>query len=520
MSMILTLTLPGCTGAAPRPTPAHEQVAPAPPLERSVVRVALVPARFEPEVELPSISSYTLSTLKGAGGGLVGGALGGGLLGGQVGCGAVVAVPESAIFCGLFVVAGAVGGAVIGLPLGTVHGIAEGAPREETANAKKSLRPAIAALKLQQPLADAVQSSAKDAIGQQLPEFSSIGPTAQGIQIDYKTLASQGFESVLEISVTRFGFDSAGGKDPEVALFMVVHARRVDALTGKELWSGEFAYLSRYAPLPAWADGEVALVRSERGQAYRALGERVVDEVFLHMVRPQVEHVASTRPDDHPACGLRPVDPPLEIGSRAPNPDEAVVVDNAVDSLQPTLRWEAFNFPGGPSNILVDAVRYDLRVWRATSNTTVGDLIYSQTNIPGPSHTLLQPLEPGAKYFWSVRARYASGGAIYGTRWSESRSPPFVVRTGFLASVYADRSDMLKRLGVSAASLLDVHSKLLSPCALDFIPGANYHRFRTKPVDTPKSAETVQTRGSGPFSPVGSGVPATGGTDGMFARKR
>ena len=73
--------------------------------------------------------------------------------------------------------------------------------------------------------------------------------------------------------------------------------------------------------------------------------------------------------------------------------------------------------------------------------------------------------------------------------------------------------------GKAGTATPDLHSKLWSPCALDFIPDANYYRFQTKPVDMPESATSAQTRASGRFSPVGAGVPARGGSDGMFARK-
>jgi hypothetical protein len=486
--------------------------------------VALVPARFEPEIELPPISSYTTSTLKGAGAGLLGGTLVGAGLGATAGCTVtVVTGPFWALICPVFVVGGAAGGAVVGLVGGTALGAAKGAPTSQTVDAKKSLQPAMAALKVQQPLADAVQSGVKDAAGEQLAEFSSIGPTAKGQQVDYRVLASQGFESVLETSVTRFGFDSAGGKDPEVALFMVVHARRVDAQSGKELWSGEFAYLSRYAPLPVWAEGEQALVKSEYPRAYHALGERIVEKVFLHTARMHAESTGSSLPEARPVCGVRPVEPALETRTPPSTPEEVQVVDIEVESLQPTLRWEPFNLHDELVHSRADtasagAVRYDLRVWKTTSASTIGELVYEQRDIADPWHTLLQPLEAGSKYFWSVRARYADGDSVYATRWSESRLPLFALRTAFLPSVYADRSSVLKQMGASVVSVLDLHANQWSPCALDFIPDANYYRFRTKPIDAPESATTTQPGAPARFSPVGTGAPPSREPYGMLAQ--
>ena len=94
--------------------------------------------------------------------------------------------------------------------------------------------------------------------------------------------------------------------------------------------------------------------------------------------------------------------------------------------------------------------------------------------------------------------------------------PLYAVRTGFLPSEYANRPGMPGKAGAAAP---DLHSKLWSPCALDFIPEANYYRFRTKPTGMPEAATTTQATGSARFSSVGAGVPATAGPSGMFVRK-
>jgi hypothetical protein len=292
--------------------------------------------------------------------------------------------------------------------MGTAHGIGQGAPKPETSDAKKSVQHAMVALKLQQPLMDAVQISVKDATGNRLVAFASMGPTASGKRVDYTPLAAQGFDTVLETSVTRFGFDSAGGKDPDVALFVVAHARRVNTTTGKELWSRDFAYLSRYAQLPTWAAQGQALVKSEYAHAYRALGERIVEETFLQTTTGRLDNKPLGALDAYGVCGIRPADPLLKTRGSPATPGQAEIVSDTVDSLQPTLRWEAFAFPpmraaaSPPTADSVDAVRYDLRVWKRFHCRRAGlradrhcrHVPYPAATARAPSHVFLERAGP------------------------------------------------------------------------------------------------------------------------------
>ena len=96
-----------------------------------------------------------------------------------------------------------------------------------------------------------------------------------------------------------------------------------------------------------------------------------------------------------------------------------------VESLQPTLRWQQLPRPhhgqSDPDGYLerITDVNYQLRVWK-TDNGFSGRLVYARDGLQEPFHQLEQPLEPLAKYLWSVRARFLLDGRPSVSEWGLS----------------------------------------------------------------------------------------------------
>ncbi len=125
--------------------------------------------------------------------------------------------------------------------------------------------------------------------------------------------------------------------------------------------------------------------------------------------------------------------PILPVSGLRPEYPEARAGFVKVNSLQPTLRWEAFPPPEvretDPEGALgrIRAVTYDLLIWRAEekypegfSGEYPGEPIYSRRALPVPWHTLEERLEPSTKYFWTVRARFELDGLPRLTQWGET----------------------------------------------------------------------------------------------------
>jgi len=70
----------------------------------------------------------------------------------------------------------------------------------------------------------------------------------------------------------------------------------------------------------------------------------------------------------------------------------------AVESLQPTFRWEPVDER--------DA-RYDFVIYESHSVlfAAVGREVYYREGLTEPEHTLEVPLQPNREYYWSVRVR-------------------------------------------------------------------------------------------------------------------
>lgn len=99
-----------------------------------------------------------------------------------------------------------------------------------------------------------------------------------------------------------------------------------------------------------------------------------------------------------------------------------------VDSLQSTLRWEAFPRPAdleGDREGRLSRIRnvtYDLRIWKFKAGSLPflwypGELIYLRSALLVPTHRIELKLEPNTRYLWSVRARFELDGQQRVTEW-------------------------------------------------------------------------------------------------------
>jgi len=118
--------------------------------------------------------------------------------------------------------------------------------------------------------------------------------------------------------------------------------------------------------------------------------------------------------------GLRPEYPP--IGQLFGKTGYDFV---AVDSLQPTFRWEAFprkqDLAAAKEGVLggLTAVTYDLQIWRAGYTVQYpAERVYAKQGLAETSYRIELPLAPATRYSWTVRARFLVNGEPRVTEWS------------------------------------------------------------------------------------------------------
>jgi hypothetical protein len=117
------------------------------------------------------------------------------------------------------------------------------------------------------------------------------------------------------------------------------------------------------------------------------------------------------------AVGLAPLSP--QAATKAFSP---FIAFSPVSSLTPTLHREALapralDAAGGVSD-----VTYELRVWKTVSGYS-GDLVYVRDGLLDPFHQLADPLQPGTKYLWTVRAHFTLDGRRWVTEWGMAGNP-------------------------------------------------------------------------------------------------
>src|SRR5207249_2966768 len=85
--------------------------------------------------------------------------------------------------------------------------------------------------------------------------------------------------------------------------------------------------------------------------------------------------------------------------------------------IRPMLRWEKY-----PPTEGVKWVVYDLKVYREEKGAP-GRLLEEKAALAEPNFQFQKELDPCAKYFWSVRARFRIEGRDQATEWGVVQIP-------------------------------------------------------------------------------------------------
>lgn len=281
--------------------------------------------------------------------------------------------------------------------------------------------------------------------------------------------AAQGFDAVLQVEITQFGYAGRnGGKD--IALYMTAEARLTDAASGQPVALRGLAYLSPWHAPDFWTRRDGALTKDELARASRTLADRIVEHLVLHT--PWLPHSDASLQGN--VCGLLPIaapGAPTRVGA-GPQPPMKV------DSLTPRLAWAPLPAPssapgaGPPAGASAQDLRYDLRIFEEL-DWAPGALAYGREGLAGTEHRVERELKPATLYFWTVRVRYFADGAPRATRWSATAEP------GTLAPL-SPQAVYASRRGPAGIEVAGCAPQDFTPCGcLDFIPVDNWFRFRT-----------------------------------------
>lgn len=429
-----TALLASCVSMAPPP--------PAASARDALGVVAIAPAQFAPDSNFSTFA-------KGAGAGAAkGAAITGGTMAGSTAIAAASVPPMAPVI----VISGVLATAAVAAT-GAVTGARVAVPAETARDIDATITAAVANLDAQNALAQQLMTVLHAEPWIRLAPRPVQGPARAAAAPDYAALRAAGVDTVLEVAITEIGFESCGPEfvrrlssacpDDQsrrmVDLYLSARARLVRVADGEELFLRRFRYKSALREIPLWVARDGKLLAEEFAHAYRELAERVRDEAFLRTPLPlpaRESHGLLPGPDNpnYGLCWLAPEYPrawpitiPEVVSAPFKKPGDVCPASGlhfaSVDSRRPTLRWSAF--PRAVDRDLlahdvlqrISKVSYELKIWRA-EDCERGHPVYERSGLALPAHTLEQPLEPGSRYFWSVRARFLMDGKPNTTPWS------------------------------------------------------------------------------------------------------
>lgn len=134
---------------------------------------------------------------------------------------------------------------------------------------------------LQGKLRYAVVDAATRSGVQGVTEIPGGTPTVGGQGVDHRQFPDANVDTLLEVGLVSISFIGNYGVDPELLLHAVAVVRLVDAKTKVELYKHSFTYESKSKKASEWNADEARLINEEIENAYRSLGQSIVDDIFL-----------------------------------------------------------------------------------------------------------------------------------------------------------------------------------------------------------------------------------------------
>ncbi len=92
---------------------------------------------------------------------------------------------------------------------------------------------------------------------------------------------------------------------------------------------------------------------------------------------------------------IKPIYP--SVGNPNKDPDK-------IESLQPTLQWEASNYADATYDLIIFEGSKEESFWEGTKRS-IGDTVYYKEDLKETSHKIDKVLKPDTEYYWTIRVR-------------------------------------------------------------------------------------------------------------------
>lgn len=254
---------------------------PPPPLPSEQMRaqfgtIGVVSARFIPEAEFRDPAR-----------GWAGGAGRGAALGAGRTVGTAFEIGVHGRELGVLIMALGIALAPVGALVGSVVGGATAEPAAKVEEAEAALKNALAALKIQEGIRDRVLQVARDDARRRFVLLPELGPDSPGEEVPYPSLASEGIDTVLEVSVPSLGLAGEWTVNPPLTLVLAVRSRLIRVADGTVLDAHALAYRSEQRVLSEWGANNAQPFHDALDRAYQSLAEKIVEDLFLLYLPPE-----------------------------------------------------------------------------------------------------------------------------------------------------------------------------------------------------------------------------------------
>jgi hypothetical protein len=311
LTLALLLVQVGCATVSrplPRPLP--------PKASAELGRVGVVSGRFVPaiDVQRPTAgkgSAAVRGAMMGAGAALAPFSTLAGTCSGRD-CGLVAVVMLGVL----------IGVATVGAVTGAVVGAVTAESPAKVHDAEATLTHALTELKVQEALRDRLLTIARDSARVALVPGGEIGPTESDMAVDYRPLAAQGLDTILEVSVTRLGLTGDRRANPLLALSMTIRIRLIRTEDGAELYQEGLDHRSGSHKFVAWAANDAEAFRQAMDAAYTDVSGEIVRLVLPPPVHGPGLRRAPTPPAPEPSLSTVP----LNVWKSAPIGEQGAMV--------------------------------------------------------------------------------------------------------------------------------------------------------------------------------------------------
>lgn len=181
--------------------------------------------------------------------------------------------------------------------IGGVVGALTGESSKRIKETEKALNDLIAELRIQEAMQEQFVSVFRKHTRDSFYLIHGKGPNTPDEEISYVFLTNEKIDTVLELSVLRFGLWGESGLNLPLTFFMTVRAKVIRVKDSSIIYSHTFRYEGTDQKFTDWASDNGQSFREELKQCYSKLANDIVGKLFLG-ISPRNQEMVNKRQEN------------------------------------------------------------------------------------------------------------------------------------------------------------------------------------------------------------------------------